>query len=144
MEEDSAHCVWCQTWPGGTGFYKNSGWTGHGKQILSTSLHDLCIISCLYVPCMNHCPEFTQWRIIIWCFKSNKPFPSELALWLCCFIRAIGTLRQVISLGVHYQTYFLCNPFLKRKVLLGEEKYIVGNFSPSLFYDSIYVSFMCV
>lgn len=41
-----------------------------------------------------------QWTTTTWKYRSNKPFPPQLAFWSWCFITAIETLTETI-LSIH-------------------------------------------
>ena len=67
---------WCH---GDPGLSKEAGWAMWSKP-KSSILHGLCISSCSrFLPCLNSYPDFHKWWATVGKWKSNKPFPPQLA-----------------------------------------------------------------
>lgn len=89
MDEYPANYRCCRPYVGGPGFHEKSGWACHEVQaskqhpfLASTSAPASRLLPCFLI----------SW--VIGKYKPNKPFPSHLAFWSLCFIKAIGRLTK--------------------------------------------------
>ena len=79
----------------GPGLYKKAGWQAIGSKPVSSTFHGLCISSSLrLLPRVSSSVSFLQWWTVLWNYKVNKPFPSQLACWSWCIVTAIESLTK--------------------------------------------------
>ena len=71
-------------------------WISHGEQASKqhSSLASASAPASKFLPCFSSCPDFLQWWTTMWKYKSDKPFPFQLAFLSWCFITVVENLTK--------------------------------------------------
>ena len=80
-EEGPAHCGWCHSWAGGPGFFQKAAEQAMRNNPVISTLHGLCICSCLQVPALG-VPVLTAFDD----YLLSRGTVSEMSPFLCTLL----------------------------------------------------------